>query len=110
MRNKYKNWAAVTLTVILTLILVSSCSSLNPFSSPSVPTVQGVVPSTPTSAPVLSQDSLWKFAWLSVLLVFFFPKTRDPLVHLWVQIIKIISIPFVLATDWFTGFRERKKN
>jgi len=79
----------------LFLFALSGCgivSSILPSSSePVVSAPTGVIASTihETGA------TLWKFAWLSVLLLLFLPSIRVPLVGLWKALFRLLAIPLV---------------
>jgi hypothetical protein len=81
---------------VLTLIclFLAACQGLAPS-----PDIQLEAPSLPGITPAV--DSLWKFGWLSVLLVFIFPGIRVPLVTLWTTILRCLAIPFAWARSKF---------
>lgn len=93
-------------------LFLTSCSSLNPFSG-GLPSLPGGGSGTPASGPLkatgVTIDQIGNFAWLSVILVLFFPKMREPLVHLWTAIFGTLAIPFLFAKDWAERYRERKR-
>jgi hypothetical protein len=79
-------------------LVVASCSILNPFSGAS-----GETSNIPTVVPDFvgsPAESLWKFAWLSVLLVFIFPAVRAPLTTLWTTILNLLVLPFSALKSW----------
>jgi len=83
------------------VLLLASCGMLKP-SLPSLPGVGGAVASPVASvAKFVEPESLWRFAWLSIILVLFFPKIREPLVSLWTAIFRAIAIPFLLMRAWY---------
>ena len=71
-------------------------------SVPSLTSVDHVSTSTVADAIGFVQpENLWRFAWLSVLLVLFFPSVREPVTRLWAAIFKALAIPFLLMRAWF---------
>jgi len=96
------------------LLLLSSCSMLNPFSGPSLPKLPktpmpGGATGTTLQATGVTLEQLSNFAWLSVILVLFFPKMREPLVNLWTQLLSMLTLPFIFIQDWAERYRARRK-
>ena len=102
-------WACA---LLLFLFFMVSCSSLNPF-----PKVPEVLPSSVYKPPANQvtgtvsdlTDTAKSWAWLSIILVFFFPKMREPLVHLLTSVANTISIPFDFLTDKYSDYRINKR-
>ena len=92
--------------LVLGGITLFGCSMLNPFSSgPSLPKLPGTGNAAGATGGALAAsgvtiDQIGNFAWLSVILVLFFPKMREPLVSLWTAILGALSIPFMAAKSW----------
>ena len=83
------------------VFLLVSCGARMP-SLPSLPGTDGAAASpAATVAKFVEPESLWRFAWLSIILVLFFPKIREPLVSLWTAIFRAIAIPFLLIRAWY---------
>ena len=108
--GRFRKWGAMgLLTLLATAVFMSlsSCSLLNPFSNgpslPSVPKLPGTGGGGASGALATTETTLAQignFAWLSVILVLFFPKMREPLVNLWTAILGALSIPFMAAKSW----------
>jgi len=84
---------------------LAACSLLNPFSGtpslPSVPKLPGTgVADGALNATGVTLDQIGNFAWLSVILVLFFPKMREPLVTLWTAIMGALAVPFIALRYW----------
>ena len=92
--------------LVLGGITLFGCSMLNPFSSgPSLPKLPGTGNAAGATGGALAAsgvtiDQIGNFAWLSVILVLFFPKMREPLVSLWTAIFGTLAIPFIAARHW----------
>ena len=81
---------------------------LNPFSVPDIPRIPGSggqnpggIAGTALETTGMTLDQIGNFAWLSVILVLFFPRMRDPLVGLWTAIFGALSIPFLALRKWY---------
>ena len=78
----------------LFLLLMSSCSSLTP-SLPNMSTSIGS--STPTTAvgAVMKDttDTVWQWAWLSIVLVFIFPSMRAPITAFLKALFTVLRLP-----------------
>jgi len=78
----------------LFLLLMSSCSSLTP-SLPNMSTSIGS--STPTTAvgAVMKEttDTVWQWAWLSIVLVFIFPSMRAPITAFLKALFTVLRLP-----------------
>lgn len=44
---------------------------------------------------IAGPESLWSYAWLSVLLVLFFPQVRKPVASLWSAFFRALAAPLV---------------
>jgi len=53
-----------------------------------------------------ASESLWRFGWISILLVLFFPRVREPILGLWTAMLKALAIPFLAIRRWFDGGRD----
>ena len=102
-----KIWPEVLgiVTFLLLILLCSSCSMSLPWSTPEV---VAEVPKQTATAELIStaSDGLWKFGWMSILLVLFFPKVREPILGLWTALLGAIAIPFLADRQWFDGVRR----
>ena len=100
-----KIWPEVLgiVTFLLLILLCSSCSMSLPWSTPEV---VAEVPKQTATAELIStaSDGLWKFGWMSILLVLFFPKV--PILGLWTALLGAIAIPFLAVRQWFDGVRR----
>lgn len=84
-----------TLCIYLACVSVLSCSLFTP-SLPSVPPIASS-PAPTTKVTAISKDvesSLWNYAWLSILLVLFFPSARKPIVELIISVTNVMRLPF----------------
>jgi len=88
---------------------LAACSLLNPFSGgsslPSVPRLPGTGNASSVAEGALHAtgttiDQIGSFAWLSILLVLFFPKVREPLGNLWSTIFGALAVPFLAVRSW----------
>ena len=79
---------------LIPLLLLSSCSALTP-SLPTLPTPSA--PTTPTTQVGAAmkgvEDSLWNYAWLSIILVFVFPSMRAPIVAFLKALFTVLRLP-----------------
>lgn len=77
---------------LLLILLMASCSSLMP-SLPSVSS-EPVVASTQTTQ-VLAEttDTVFRWAWLSILLVFVFPSMRSPITAFLCAFFTVLRLP-----------------
>lgn len=78
---------------LLLLLLLASCSSL----MPSLPDISTSVGSTPSTAvgQVMQEttDTVWQWAWLSILLVFIFPSMRAPITAFLKALFTVLRLP-----------------
>lgn len=78
---------------LLLLFLLMSCSSL----VPSLPTMSTSVGSTQSTAvgQVMQEttDTVWQWAWLSILLVFIFPSMRAPITAFLKALFTVLRLP-----------------
>ena len=89
------------------LLMVTSCQAVSwPWSSSEVATVEA--PKQTATAEILDtvSESLWRFGWISILLVLFFPRVREPLLGLWMAMLRALAIPFLAIRRWFDGGRD----
>jgi len=96
--EKRKAFSLCAIGLLGALVLTCSCGIMQgvvDFVSPASPEV-----TDPKPLPVGTED-LYRFGWLSILLVLFFPKVREPLVNLWTAIFRALAIPFVFIRDWY---------
>lgn len=79
---------------LLLLLLLVSCSSLAP-SLPSVPSIGGTAPPTTAVGAVMKEttDTVWQWAWLSILLVFIFPSMRAPITAFLKALFTVLRLP-----------------
>lgn len=77
----------------LLILLLASCSSLVP-SLPTMSSSEPVVASTKTTQ-VLQEttDTVWQWAWLSILLVFVFPSMRSPITAFLCAFFTVLRLP-----------------
>jgi len=87
------------------VFLLVSCGALMP-SLPSLPSGGGSASPVSSVAKFVEPESLWRFAWLSIILVLFFPKIREPLVGLWTAIFRAITVPFMAVRDFYDKKRS----
>ena len=79
---------------LLLLFLLMSCSSLVP-SLPNMSTSVG----SPTQSTAVGQvmqettDTVWQWAWLSILLVFIFPSMRSPITAFLKALFTVLRLP-----------------
>ena len=77
----------------LLLLLLMSCSSL----VPSLPNMSTSVGSTQSTAvgQVMQEttDTVWQWAWLSILLVFIFPSMRAPITAFLKALFTVLRLP-----------------
>jgi len=77
----------------LLLLLLVSCSSL----APSLPNMSTSVGSTQSTAvgQVMQEttDTVWQWAWLSILLVFIFPSMRAPITAFLKALFTVLRLP-----------------
>ena len=78
----------------LLLLLLVSCSSLAP-SLPSVPSIGGNAPPTTAVGTVMKEttDTVWQWAWLSIVLVFIFPSMRAPITAFLKALFTVLRLP-----------------
>ena len=78
----------------LLLLLLVSCSSLAP-SLPSVPSISSTAPPTTAVGAVMKEttDTVWQWAWLSILLVFIFPSMRAPITAFLKALFTVLRLP-----------------
>lgn len=78
---------------LLLLFLLMSCSSL----VPSLPNMSTSVGSTQSTAvgQVMQEttDTVWQWAWLSILLVFIFPSMRAPITAFLKALFTVLRLP-----------------
>ena len=78
---------------LLLLFLLMSCSSL----MPSLPNMSTSVGSTQSTAvgQVMQEttDTVWQWAWLSILLVFIFPSMRAPITAFLKALFTVLRLP-----------------
>ena len=78
---------------LLLLLLLISCSSL----VPSLPNMSTSVGSTQSTAvgQVMQEttDTVWQWAWLSILLVFIFPSMRAPITAFLKALFTVLRLP-----------------
>jgi len=78
---------------LLLLFLLMSCSSL----MPSLPDMSTSVGSTQSTAvgQVMQEttDTVWQWAWLSILLVFIFPSMRAPITAFLKALFTVLRLP-----------------
>ena len=79
---------------LIPLLLLSSGSALTP-SLPTLPTPSAsTTPTTQVGAAMKGvEDSLWNYAWLSIILVFVFPSMRAPIVALLKALFTVLRLP-----------------
>ena len=79
---------------LLLLLLLVSCSSLAP-SLPSVPSISSTAPPTTAVGAVMKEttDTVWQWAWLSILLVFIFPSMRSPITAFLKALFTVLRLP-----------------
>ena len=79
---------------LLLLPLLVSCSSLAP-SLPSVPSIGGTAPPTTAVGTVMKEttDTVWQWAWLSIVLVFIFPSMRAPITAFLKALFTVLRLP-----------------
>lgn len=94
------------------LLPLQGCSLFTP-KLPSLPGTSGGAPMTQPGAGVVSQslnivqpENLWRFGWLSIVLVLFFPQIRQPLVNLWTSIFRAMAVPFLLIRDKYESKKD----
>jgi len=87
--------------LLIAPLFLFSCGLLPSFPGLAEPSAaQNVTAPIASVAQLVEPESLWRFAWLSVLLVLFFPKVREPLVGVWTALFKAAAIPFLLLREW----------
>lgn len=97
--EKYMGELLILALVIMLMIISSGCGMLPSFgAAPEVVTT--VPPSVPTTLPVLT-DTVWRFGWLSLLLILFLPGVRAPLLSFWTAIFNALAIPFLALRRWY---------
>ena len=80
---------------LLLLLLLASCSSLMP-SLPDMSTSIGssAAPTTAVGAVMKeTTDTVWQWAWLSILLVFIFPSMRAPITAFLKALFTVLRLP-----------------
>jgi len=80
---------------LLFILLMSSCSSLTP-SLPTMPTSLGSsTPPTTAVGTVMKEttDTVWQWAWLSIVLVFIFPSMRAPITAFLKALFTVLRLP-----------------
>jgi len=80
--------------LLLIPLLLLSCSVLTP-KLPTLPS--SPAPTTPTTQVGAAmkgvEDSLWNYAWLSIILVFVFPSMRAPIVAFLKALFTVLRLP-----------------
>ena len=79
---------------LIPLLLLSSCSVFTP-KLPTLPTPSAPKPPTTQVGDALKgvEDSLWNYAWLSIILVFVFPSMRAPIVAFLKALFTVLRLP-----------------
>ena len=106
------------LSLLSLLVLLGSCSLLS--SSPSLPSLPGgspigqAAPPTGVVTKTVSEatDQVWRWAWLSVLLVLVFPSARAPIVGFIKALFTVLALPLnhlILLYDQKFGNARRKE-
>ncbi len=98
--------------VIVIMLCTWGCGMFGP-SLPSLPKPQAPTSVAGTTSNVVTgavnfvqPESLWRFAWMSVLLTLFFPQIRQPLVHLWTSIFRAMAVPFMFIRDKYESKKD----
>lgn len=95
--------------LILILSMAISCASLNPFSGFGESTAQKLPPANNVTGSISDvTESAKSWAYLSILLVFIFPKMREPIVNFLTAVFTALAIPFEMLTDKYNSYRLTK--
>lgn len=97
---------------LLLLLLLISCSSLVP-SLPNMSTSVGSSAAPTTAVGTVMKettDSVFQWAWLSILLVIFFPSMRAPIVSFLKALFFILALPLEIAHKHITMLYNNKYN
>ena len=93
----------------LLLLTLSSCSLLTT-SLPSVPNVSPTPVASTKTTQVMAEttDTVFRWAWLSALLVFVFPSMRAPITGFLKAFFFILALPLELAHKHITMLYNKK--
>ena len=95
------------IAIIIFMIAVSSvsCGMMPSLGWGSPPVQEVAAPAVPKIlsevSPTNVTENLWRFGWLSILLVFVFPGARKPILSLWTAVFQALSIPFLAVRRWY---------
>ena len=109
------NWTPTRLLVTLGLFALLGLAACSIFPIPSflggspAQVDAGVIEEGAVAATSSFLSQISRFAWLSVLLVLFFPTIRTPLVNLWTSIFGALAIPFLAIRQWYDNRSNPKK-
>ena len=78
--------------LLILLLLLTSCSSLMP-SLPSVSSEPAVASTQTTQVLAETTDTVFRWAWLSILLVFVFPSMRSPITAFLCAFFTVLRLP-----------------
>ena len=87
---------SIIATILVALALLVSCSGLA-----TLPFVGSSEESAEVGAVAEVTNNLWRFGWLSAILVLLLPQVREPLVVLWSAIFRALAVPFLAIRQWF---------
>jgi len=98
----------LTILAICSMPWISlGCGGLLPSSPmPQSPGAGGPIGLAQQGLEIASPQSLWSYAWLSILLVLFFPQVRRPVTALWSAVFRALAVPFIAIRR---KFDSRKK-